>query len=65
MYPPLAGPGKTVLWDNLPKLAGLKLQRVATRAYALELLMRALQSPSVPRLTKIRLYACVASLERV
>ena len=58
VYPLLAGPGKTVLWDNVPKLAGLKLQRVATRAYALELLMRALQSPSVPQLTKIRLYAC-------
>ena len=34
VYPLLAGPGKTVLWDNVPKLAGLKLQRVATRAYA-------------------------------
>ena len=53
----LAGPGDTVLWDNIPKLAGGKLQRVATRAHALDLLMCALQSPTVPRMTKIRLLA--------
>ena len=53
----LAGPGNTVLWANVPKLAGLKFQRVATRAYALELLLRALQNPGVHQLAKIRLLA--------
>ena len=53
----LVGPDRKVVWANVPKLAGLKLQRVATRAYALELLLRALQSPKVHPLAKIRFLA--------
>ena len=53
----LVGEGRSVKWCNVPKLAGRKLQRVATRAYALELLHRALRSPAVSELTKVRLMA--------
>ena len=38
----LIGPSKEILWANVPKLAGCHFQRVLTRAYAYELLLRAL-----------------------
>jgi hypothetical protein len=57
VYRLLGGEGRSVRWDNVPKLAGKKLQRVATRAYALELLHRALYNPEVSELTKVRLLA--------
>ena len=47
----LVGEGRSVKWCNVPKLAGRKMQRVATRAYALELLHRALRNPTVSELT--------------
>ena len=53
----LVDEGRSVRWRNIPKLAGKKIQRVATRAYALELLHRALRNPAVSGLTKIRLMA--------
>jgi hypothetical protein len=45
------------MWCNVPKVAGLKLQRVATRAHAFELFIRAVTSPKVSELAKVRLWA--------
>ena len=53
----LVGTGRSIRWENVPKLAGKKMQRVATRAHALELLHRALRSQTVSELSKIRLLA--------
>ena len=53
----LVGPANEVLWENVPKLAGRQLQRVLTRAFAYELMLRALRSPTVHELTKVRLLA--------
>ena len=57
VYKLLVGPNRTVLWDNVPKLAGMKLQRVATRAYGYQLLLGLLHSVRVSSLTKIRFLA--------
>ena len=46
-----------IVWDNVPKLAGQQFQRVLTRAAAFELMLRALRSPRVHQLTKVRLLA--------
>jgi hypothetical protein len=53
----LIGPDGAVVWANIPRVAGKQLQRVLTRAYAFELLLRTLRSPSVHRLAKVRLLA--------
>ena len=55
VYDRLVGPGRTILWRNIPLLAGRHFQKVAARAHATELLLRTLDDPSVPTLTKVRL----------
>ena len=53
----LVAPDGGVCWANVHKLAGRKIQKVATRAYAMECFQRALSSPNVALLTKVRLLA--------
>jgi hypothetical protein len=53
----LIGPANEILWENVPKLAGRQFQRVLTRAYAYELMLRALRSPTVHELAKVRILA--------
>ena len=50
-----------IVWDNIPQLAGRQFQRVLTRAYAFELMLRALRCPTVHQLTKVRLLAAAQS----
>ena len=50
-----------IVWDNIPQLAGRQFQRVLTRAYAFELMLRTLRCPTVHQLTKVRLLAAAQS----